>query len=139
MKLQLLRVDQEPVKGYEQIFVDTNNMNLSAASDNECELILAPDLLDNFQGDAATQVLEALRSKLRLGGEIVVGGTDVRLFAKAVTSGVMTTHDASRLVTRNHSMSSWGDTRETLKGLGLSIKSVTLDGVHYEIKAIRQN
>ena len=139
MKLQLLRDDQDPVLGYKQIIVTINNIDLSSVVDNECEIILAPDILDSFQANAARDVIEGLRSKMRIGGELSIGGTDVRLFASAVTSGLLATVEASNFVTHSHSMGSWKETKEILKNAGLVIKSVTLDGVHYEIKAIRKN
>jgi hypothetical protein len=139
MKLQLLRDNQDPVLGYKQIIVKTNNIDLSSVVDNECETILAPDILDSFQSDATRDVIEGLISKMRIGSELSIGGTDVRLFASAVTSGILTTVEASNFVTNSHSMGSWRETKEILKDVGLTIKSVALDGVHYEIKATREN
>lgn len=140
MKLQIIKQDQEEVRGYEVVFVDRNQLDLTKVADNECEFILASDIMDSFSGgDSSKQVLQALRTKLRLNGTVVVGGTDVRLFAKAVLSGVLPLDAASNIVTGVHSMTSSIKTEELLKSLGLTIESVTLDGLHYEIKATRAN
>jgi hypothetical protein len=139
MKLQILTAQQQPVEGYELVYVERNNIDLTKASDNECELILAPDVLDSFSGgQTSRQVLEALRTKLRIGGELVVGGTDVRLFSKAVMNGSIPLDNASDVVTNTHSMTTADATKETLKALGLKIHSVTLDGLHYEVTARRE-
>ena len=138
MKIQILRQDQKPIEGYQQITVDRNSLDLATVSDNECEFILAPDVLDSFSGDGAGQVIQALYSKLRLGGTLVIGGTDVRLFSKAVLNGAVGVMDASNIVTNCHAMTSVEMTKVTLQGLGLFINSTSLDGLHYELKATRQ-
>lgn len=139
MKLQILRADQKPIEGFKQARVDRNSIDLTGTSDNECELILATDVMDSFSGEGAGQILQSLRQKLRLNGQLIVGGTDVRLFSKAVISGTLSMRDASSVVTNCHAMTSVDMTTETLKDLGLFIDSVTLDGLHYEIKATRKN
>ena len=106
-------------------------------TDNECDFILASDVMDSFNAGAAPQLLQALVTKLRLNGELVVGGTDVRLFAKAVSNGQIAPVDASNVVTNVHSMTTSEQVKELCTQLGLAVQSVHLDGLHYEVKAKR--
>ena len=48
MKLQVLRSDQDPIENFKQVVVTPNEINLEDISDNECEIIIAPDVIDSF-------------------------------------------------------------------------------------------
>ena len=137
MKLQILNQSQEPVGGYQTLIVDRNQIDLSQITNNECEFILAADVFDSFTAVAIDELVDGLLSKLRLNGELVVGGTDVRLFARAVSNGLISPDDASDLVTSVHSMTSGQRVREVLEKSGLQIMSFHMDGLHYEVKAKR--
>lgn len=136
-KLQVLQANQEPVKGYDTVLVTQNNIDLSQVTNNECDSILASDVLDSFAAPNAPQLIQGLVSKLRLNGELVLGGTDVRLFARAVTNGQIAPVDASNVVTNVHSMTTSEQVKEICTQLGLQIQSVHLDGLHYEVKVKR--
>lgn len=137
MKLHVRSQTQEPIGGFETLVVERNNIDLSKISDNECEVILAADVLDSFTCASVEQLVAALVTKLRLNGEIILGGTDIRLFAKALTNGLITLEDASNVITNVHSMTNIEKTREVLIGAGLEVQSAHLDGIHYEVKAKR--
>jgi len=138
MKLHILRKSQSLVGGFTPLFLD-DGLSLGEFSDNECEFILSPDIMDNFDASASQDLLAALAKKLRLGGTLVVGGTHVRLFAKAVLNGLVSNQEASAMIGQVRSMTSPSDIVEILKGFGLVIETVTMDGVHYEIRATRKN
>jgi hypothetical protein len=137
MKLQILTKTQEAIGGFETLEVGHNAIDLTKIVDNECEVILASDILDCFTSVAMPQLVDALLTKLRLNGELVVGGTDIRVFSKAVTNGLISTEDASNVVTGVHSMTCCQQTREVLTKAGLEIQSVHIEGLHYELKVKR--
>lgn len=136
-KLQVLQANQEPIKGYDTVLVTPNNIDLSQITNNECDSILASDVMDCFPAPNAQQLIQGLVSKLRLNGELVLGGTDVRLFAKAVANGQIAPVDASNVVTNIHSMTTSEQVKEICAQLGLQVQSVHLDGLHYEVKVKR--
>jgi hypothetical protein len=138
MKLHILRKSQSLVGGFTPLFLD-DGLSLGEFSDNECEFILAPDIMDNFDASTSQDLLAALTKKLRLGGTLVVGGTHIRLFAKAVLNGLVSSQEASAMVGQVRSMTYSNDIVEILRGFGLVIESSTMDGVHYEIRATRKN
>jgi hypothetical protein len=72
-----------------------------------------------------------------MGGELVIGGIDVRLFAKYVTNGLLAPEEASNIVCKTYSMSTPDLLRSCLEKLQLKVVSIHMDGLHYEIKAVR--
>ena len=72
-----------------------------------------------------------------MGGSLVVGGTDVRLFSKSVINGIIPENEASSVVNLAKSMSTNDNTIDIIKSLGMQIESTQINGYHYEIKAKR--
>ena len=87
MRVQVARMGVETIQGYQHVVASDNYINFMDISDNECTEILANDILDCFSVEKIAECLQLLASKLRLGGSLVVGGKDVRLFSKAVING----------------------------------------------------
>lgn len=138
MKLQIVNNGQEKIGGYETATIEKpNDIDLNNIVTNSCESILASDVVDMFHPNNIKPLCQVLVQKLRLNGELVLGGTEVRLFAKNLINGLLTPTEASNMVTNIYSMSCVDTVKETLESLGLSISSIHMDGVHYEIKAVR--
>ncbi len=137
MKIHVTRIDQETVENYNHVIVSDGYINFLDISDNECQEILANDVLDNFSIDKVGECITSLVNKLRLGGTIVVGGKDVRLFAKAVLNNGISEIEASEIVNSCQSMSSINDIVPVLQHLGLKIINTNVAGIHYEVKASR--
>ena len=137
MKIHVTRMDQETVENYNHVIVSDGHINFLDISDNECQEILANDVLDNFSIDKVGECITSLVNKLRLGGTIVVGGKDVRLFAKAVLNNGISEIVASEIVNSCQSMSSINDVVPVLQHLGLKIINTNVAGIHYEVKASR--
>lgn len=138
MKLQIIKKNQEGIGGYEIVKVDQpNTLELTHIIDNSCEIILASDLVDSFHVSVIPQLCQTLLSKLRLGGELVLGGTDVRFFAKYVSNGLIKPSEACNIVCTAYCMSTSDMIKEELAKLNLKIVSIHMDGLHYEVKAER--
>jgi hypothetical protein len=137
MNMQILRAGQAGIAGYETVMVDTNSLSLGVASDNQCRTILAPDILDSFNLELIEQLIGQLTQKLRIGGELVVGGTDIRLFTKAVLNGMLDIRAASKIVSATQSMMPADMVAALLSARGLAVKSIHMDGIHFEIKTQR--
>lgn len=138
MKLQINKTGQQEIAGYEQVTVEKpNSLELSHIVDNSCESILCPDIMDMFHLSALNDLCVGLLKKLRMGGELVIGGIDVRLFAKYVTNGLLAPEEASNIVCKTYSMSTPDLLRSCLEKLQLKVVSIHMDGLHYEIKAVR--
>ena len=137
MKLQIVKPEQESIENYTRVDVAPNTIDLSVASDNECTSILANDVLDSFSVENVPSLLAQLVKKIRMGGELIVGGTDIKLFCKFVVNDQIDELSATRLLGSVQSMTTLSHTVGSLMELGLKIVSSQVNGVHYEIKASR--
>lgn len=142
MKVQLVKSENNSIKGYKSIallplasLAKLNNLNL--LSDNECEFILASDVLDEFQNQEIVSVIDALVKKLRVNGTLVIGGTDIRIFCKSITNGLINELDGSSIVASKQSMTNMQNIIDILKNFGLKIQSSRIIGINYEITAVR--
>lgn len=138
-KVQIIPAGKESIEGYSQIRLEGQNQqfDMSEFSDNSCESILASDILDVYSIQNHAPILQMLTSKLRLGGNVVVGGTSLSAFCRTALTGVLSKDSSSSIIGRNASMSEAREVSDLLSGLGLKIESVHIDGLHFEIKAKR--
>jgi len=137
MKLQIVNKNQEHIEGFTVITTKGSEIDLSSVVDNQCELIFAPDVMDTFPVSSLQELVKGLISKLRLGGEIVLGGTDIRLFCKAVSNAQVPYGDASQMIGACSSMTTPDMTADLLKAFQLSVQNIHINGLHYEVKAKR--
>ena len=72
-----------------------------------------------------------------MGGSLVVGGTDIRLFSKSIINGMISESEASSIIGLVQSMSIIANTVEIIKSLGMQIESTQINGYHYEVTAKR--
>jgi predicted SAM-dependent methyltransferase len=139
MKVHLTKTKESAIKGYTEILYSQASKlnNLATLSDNECEFILAGDVLDDFSRQEIFDVIQSLAKKLRMNGTLVVGGTDIRVFCKNVINSTLSENDASEIIKSKQSMTNLQETLDLLKGIGLKIQSSRIIGTHYEITAVR--
>lgn len=142
MKVQLVKSEDSLIKGYKAIKLlpvksleQLNNLNL--LSDNECEFILAANVLDNFSIQEIPSVITSLINKLRINGTLVIGGTDIRIFCKYIVNGLLSEIEGSDKISEKESMSNVQNIIDVIKNFGLKIQSSRIVGINYEITAIR--
>ena len=128
MKIHLIREDQEGIENFQHVKVSPNSVDLSSVSDNECEVILATDVLDSFTSNSLGQLVGALLKKLRMGGELSIGGTDARLLSKHILNGLMEPAAVSSLVGDLQSITFMPDIQNVLEKSGLRIISTHING-----------
>lgn len=139
MNVQILdRRYEEPIEGFSIINFDGQQFeNMGDYSDNECRFILAPELLSYIPATSYPVVIETLLKKLRMNGEMVVGGTELNAFAEAVKKGQIDQETSAGVVAKSISMGEVNKVCELLNGLGNYQISWVCSGVHYEIKIRR--
>ena len=73
--------------------------NLSEVSqENECTEIYAADILDYLQLEESKTVVSHWVSRLRHGGKIAIGGTDIEEVCRIFKNGKITTEDFNQVV-----------------------------------------
>ena len=137
MKIHVLRPDQQAIENFTRVNISNNLVDLTQLSDNECELILANDAIDSYSIDRVAELVQSLVSKLRLGGELVLGGTSIRLFCKQVLNSQLDEQQASQIIGSVASLTSPQPLVQALSSMGLEILESTMSGIHYEVKAKR--
>ena len=138
MKIHVIRADQQAIENYKRVTVSNNLVDLSEISDNECELILANDAMDSFSVSKGGQLITSLLSKLRMGGEIVLGGTSLRVFCKYVLNGQLDEAQASELVGAYSSLTNVEPLVQAFNGLGVEVLETSISGLHYEVRGKRR-
>jgi len=137
MKINIVKEGQESIGNYERVELKDNHLDVAHISDNECEFILANDMLDSFSIDKIPDCIRLAVSKLRINGTIIIGGTDIRIFARSVISGQASEVELCQWIANKQSMSSVTYAADIIKSLGLKLQSSQINGAHYEITATR--
>lgn len=137
MKIQIVKEGDPSIGGYEVVNIRPNSLDLSKYSDNECEFIHAAEIFDCFNLENHPQVVAHLLTKLRMGGTIVLGGTDIKSFCKSVINAVISETDASACLGRKVSMSNAQTIKSLLESLNLKVQFCQINGMHYEFTAVR--
>jgi hypothetical protein len=137
MKIHIVREGQETIKGFTKVLVKDGVINFNDVSDNQSVFILAGDVLDEFPIEKTQECLKLILQKLRLGGKLVIGGTDIRLFCKSVINSLITKENASNTIFNCKSMTDIETVLLLIRSAGLNVITTQTNGVHYEITAER--
>ena len=139
MKIQILdsRFEQA-IEGYDK-YIDVSNFAALASevSNNECTYMLAPEILSSFALPQYSEVIKLMASKLRMNGEMVLGGTEIRAFADAIKQEKLDIQQSSGMIAKSQSMANVHEVCELINSLGNFQVTWSCSGVHYEIKIRR--
>lgn len=138
MKLQLIKAGEETIQGFHSVEVNNGACDLGDVSDNECEFILASDILDEVPQSKFDSFISLLLSKLRLNGVVCLGGTDVRLLCSYYNSGLLSVDEVIDIFEKSKSLSVRSRVVDLLKRAGLTIASVSQSGITFEVTAKRE-
>lgn len=159
MKLYL-GIDITPIAGYTNIsprggegIVEADFRNLNdIVEPNEAMEILAPDILDTIRRQDLKPFLEHLVSKLRHGGKLTIGGTDLMESCRAIISashvkphGKIDTSVANEILygkqvdfwDYHRSVSSMKELSDILTSFGLKIIKKRTNALKMVVEAVR--
>ena len=66
MKIHIVNKNQNPISGYKKIIVDQQKIDFQDVSDNECQFIMANQLLNDFDYTNIGNCISSLLQKLRI-------------------------------------------------------------------------
>tara|TARA_B100000131_G_C17907355_1_gene528934 strand:+ start:305 stop:724 length:420 start_codon:yes stop_codon:yes gene_type:complete len=138
MKVHVVNKNEESITGYQRVEISGGIADFQGCSDNECTSILMTTSLDSVDLNGVQKLLHQARQKMRIGGSLVVGGTDIRLLSRAVVSGSLDTQQANEVLYSKSSCSDVNTVVDLLRSLGLSVISTKVAGIHYEIESVRK-
>ena len=136
-KLHIVPQGAQGIDGYDKVEVINGSADLSPYAMNECDFILASDILDEVQIDNIPQFIQILESRMRRGSKLVIGGTDIRLLSRAIIRGDLAADEANRLMYRGRSCLDLNSVKGILSSLNLKISTTSFQGFRYELEAIR--
>lgn len=84
----------DPFGGQGKTAVDHRNLD-TVCSTNECTELYAPDILNHIHISELEIVIKHYISKLRHGGKLIIGGTDIRDIAKKIIKDDISLQDAN--------------------------------------------
>lgn len=131
-------VNVSPLKG-------DDPFNLSV-DQSECKEIIAEEIIDYIPTGNLVGVLQHYVDKLRMGGKLVVGGTDLIELSKDIIRQSINMHNANMEIygKQEHSWDfkrgcvALNDVVTVLGHLGLHITKQRLDGTKFIVEAIRE-
>ena len=134
----------QDVEGAEAIRADVRNLD-NLAMDSECKEIIAEDILDYLEKEDARAALSNWVSKLRHGGKIIVGGTDIYEACKQFYHRVIPLDEFNRIIhgTLENpwevklSHSTLFELETELKRLGIKILKKRINGLNMIIEGER--
>lgn len=138
MKVHVVNKNEENITGYQRVEIGGGLADFQGCADNECTDILINNNLDSVDFNGVETLLQQARKKLRLGGTLVAGGTDIRLLSRAVISGAIAPDKANEVLYSKRSCSDVNRVIDILRSLDLTIISTKVSGMHYEIESTRQ-
>ena len=140
MKIHIIKQGETAIEGYQKIELLPGFMliGLDDVSDNEAEVIFANDILDALPANIVQQTITQLVSKLRLGGTLTLGGTELRTFTKNVTNQMIPEDQAVETIRNSQSMVNVNSLSDLLRSMGLEIEATTISGIHCEVKCVRK-
>ena len=136
MKIQIINNNNQTVSGYQNIHFNSFDNEFNNISNNSCEEIIAPDIIDYVEFKEIIPTIEKLIRKLRLGGSMVIGGKDINLFAKYIKNNSINETDASNIICACKSLVSYKTIENILQQMNIKY-TIQLNGVSYEIRASR--
>jgi hypothetical protein len=113
--------------------------------DASCKEIVALRVLDNYSSQEVDSIINHWVSKLRMGGSICIGGTDMRNVAKSLYQGNIGINDANMLIFGNQDKD-WEHKQscldvnimvDILKERGLKIVKKRVNGYDFVVVAER--
>jgi hypothetical protein len=135
----------DPAGGIDKIALDHRCLD-GVAETNECTEILAPTILNHIHASELERTLDHYISKLRHGGKLIIGGTDIRDIAKKIIKDELTYGQANILL---YGMAPFNwvnqcgsycmyDIVELLRTRGLKVVSQKCDDINFIVEAHRE-
>lgn len=138
MKVQIVTGDAEEIEGFEIFSIDKLEDLSKNILNNECETIIANNIVNSLSEPEVVPFFNLLVSKLRLGGELLVSGMSLRLFCKSVVNNQITAENANEIIRRSKSLVDVDPIKTLLLSNNLEIEHSKIFGITYEIKARRK-
>lgn len=137
MKLYITN-DNRNIENFKTIQLKNFSQDIKEVINNSCEDIFADKVIDLLQSEDIPKFIQALVSKLRVSGRIVITGVELGIISRAVINETIDSNTYSKIIAQSNSMSFLKDILSMLTDAGLIIDNATIRSVEYEISAVRK-
>lgn len=137
MKLQITDSTEKPIQGYEHLTVG-NLEGFKEIVDHACTDILILNCINDVDQELANQTVQAACLKLRKNGKIKIDGVDPKILCRSVANNQLDNNHFNNIIKEAKSFLSSKEICQFLTSNEILIESCLLEGIKYEITAIRK-
>lgn len=137
MNIYITKDDNKKIENFTNIKIQNFQTEINEIISNSCESIIADEIIDFLTTESISKFVEALVSKLRLGGKLFITGMELGVLCRYTASETISSKDFSTVIAPRASLSSVDDVINILKQNKLNIETSTIKGLKYEITATR--
>lgn len=137
MKIYVTKEDEKKIENFQNISLRNFDQQIKEVIANSCETIVADEVVDFLSYEDMKKLINALSTKLRKNGELVVTGIDLGVVSRNVISGVISEEQYSTIIAYRGSMHFSHSIVSLLKSLNLTIETCKIEGIKYDITAKR--
>jgi hypothetical protein len=139
MKIHITENVNSAIEGFSLIPIVYGRLDLGGVTDNSATQIVAIDAIDSVPAPMLTKFLQDVVSKMRMGCTAIFGGVELDILSRGIIANDINTESFNKLIFSKKAIYKNSDITRILTALGLSIDSVSIKGINYEITATRQN
>lgn len=137
MKLYISENIDKAIEGFVIIPIIYGEVDLSNIPDNAASEIVAIDALDSITHDKVEQFIGLLCRKLRLNGNLYLGGLDAYAISRSLLSGSVSIKEYNENISKKDSLYSSKIIIDLLKRNNINLASAVYKGNYYEVTAKR--
>jgi len=133
MKLYISENIDKAIQGFNIIPIVYGSVDLGNVPDNSASTIVATDAIDSIPCSKIETFLDLIVKKLRMDGELYLGGTDVYALSRFLLNGEIDAVVYNEIAENKQSMYSAKEMTDLLHSHNLAIQSTVFKGYNYEI------
>lgn len=137
MKIQITENIDKGIENYTIVPILYGKIDLSLTPNNSVTHIVAIDALDSIPENLIVEFINNIIIKMRLGCEIIIGGTELAAISRDVISNNITTKEYNQLIFSKRGVYRSDDIIRLLNEANLTINNIQIKGYHYELTASR--
>lgn len=137
MKIHITENIDKALENYVVVPILYGKIDMSFATDNSVTHIIAIDALDSIPCKLLIDFIKSLVQKMRLGCEIILGGTELSAISKDMITNKINTLEYNELIFGKRGLYRSSDIVNLLNQAGLIIHDIQIKGNKYELTAVR--
>lgn len=139
MKIHITENIDKALENYTVVPILYGKIDLGLTPNNSATHIIAIDALDSVPSNLLVEFVTKIFEKMRIGCELVIGGTELSAISRDVIQNNITTPEYNELIFSKRGIYKSEDIIKLLLSANLTINNIQIKGHKYELTASRQN